>query len=401
MAIIQHLSLSGVLTFVLVIGILVFFHELGHFLFAKRFRMKVEDFSLGFGPRMIRLFYDGETEYNLRWLPIGGFVRIVGMEVEDANESAFEKERKRAMIAPAMRDTDTGFETTNTSTMAQEASEVSGAAPDGFNTRPIYQRFWVILGGPLFSFLLGWLVLCLIGVTVGMPDSIKATTAIEQVIPGKPAARAGLQKGDAITAIDGKTLSGGEEMINILHASANKSLSLAVRSSDGATRTVSLTPEAAPDAAGGKKTVGLIGIVPHLDVTGVKRVSLGASFAAGTRLTGQWFVAMAGLFSHPAALSAGVGGPVKIFKASQEASAQGSWSVMSLLGQLSLSLGLFNLLPVPILDGGHITLMVIEAVRRRKLSAEQTGYVTMAGLGLIGVVAILVMFRDVFGLFAH
>src|SRR5579859_7512192 len=101
-------GITGILTTILVIGILVFFHELGHFLFAKLFRMKVEDFSLGFGPRIIRLFHDGQTEYNLRWLPIGGFVRIAGMEIEDEAE-------RRLTGAGDRKD---GMTTTNAETMA-------------------------------------------------------------------------------------------------------------------------------------------------------------------------------------------------------------------------------------------------------------------------------------------
>jgi len=382
-------GITGILTTILVIGILVFFHELGHFLFAKLFRMKVEDFSLGFGPRIVRLFHDGQTEYNLRWLPIGGFVRISGMEIEDEAE-------RRLTGANERKD---GMTTTNAETMAQEAEEVSGIDPDGFNSRPIYQRFFVIAGGPAFSFLLGWLALCLMGVTFGLPTP-KTATVIEQVMPGMPAAQAGLHDGDTVRSIDGHSLVDGIDMVNILHASPGKQLTLEVSDQKGDIRTVHVTPQAGPDPSGNGKSVGLIGIRPVTEMGPTKRTNISESFRVGNSLTALWFQTIAHLFQRPAELKDNVGGPIRIFKETTKASQQGGTSVIMLLGQLSLSLGLFNLFPIPILDGGHLALMALEAARRRKLTAEQTSRVFLVGAAVMVLTAVAVFFKDVAGLFA-
>lgn len=383
------MSIFGVLTFILVLAVLVFFHELGHFLFAKLFRMKVEEFAIGFGPRLVRVFHDGETEYNIRALPLGGFVRIKGMEIEDAAE-------RRLTGATEVPDSDTsGMETTNMSTLSQEAADVSGADPDGFNNRPIYQRFWVILGGPLFSFLFGWLALCLLGVTFGIAEP-RVSTTIEQVVAGRPAAVAGLKAGDKVLTIDNKPMTSGNEMIDVLHDSANKPLAISVRDAKGTVRTVNVTPEAGPDPEGKRKEIGLIGIRPAPEAGDPKRVSLSESFDYGNKFTAFWFVRMAQVLTTPKELGASVGGPVAILRQSNSASQQGGSSVVSLLGQLSLSLGLFNLFPIPILDGGHLALMALEKVRGRKLTADQTNRVFTVGFVLMATLFLVILFKDIF-----
>ncbi len=416
------MSVIGVLTYLMILIVLVFFHELGHFLFAKLFRMKVEEFSIGIGNPKLRLFYDGQTEYNLRALPFGGFVRIKGMEIEDAVESRMTGASHPKIPAPepvptgavlsqntepspvvpapdavAPAHEPSGFETTNLSSLAQETAEVSGKDPDGFNSRPIYQRFWVILGGPLFSFLLGWLVFCLIGATLGLPNK-RPTNVIAEVAKGQPAARAGLAKGDRILAINAEPVTNGEAMVATLHNSAGKPLVLSVRDAKGVARSVSVTPVSAPDPEGKRPSIGLIGIVPGEEVELAKRVSLPESFAFGNHITGVWFNTMRALFARPKDLGRSVGGPIEILKASNKASQEGPVSVVFLMAQLSLSLGLFNLIPIPILDGGHLALMGVEAVRGRKLSVDQTNIVFMVGFALIGALVVFIVGRGLLGM---
>jgi regulator of sigma E protease len=419
------MSITGVLTFILVLAVLVFFHELGHFLFAKLFRMKVEEFAIGFGPRLLRVYHDGETEYNLRVLPLGGFVRIKGMEIEDATErrltgadakttdpvtgtpgrdaagltvpfnTVHHEQTRRALDGVAEPD-DYGFTTTNAQTLKQEAAEVDGVDPDGFNNRPIYQRFWVILGGPLFSFLFGWLALCLVGATFGVPQKAVTTTVIEQVIAGKPAARAGLLTGDKIVAINNEPVTDGKVMVDKIRSFPGKPITLTVESTKSETRTVSVTPDAAPNPQKSGETIGLIGIAPRSILSDYRRESLSDSFLHGTQMTGVWFVRMAQLLSTPKELGANVGGPVAILKQSNSASQEGGSSVMLLLGQLSLSLGLFNLFPIPILDGGHLALMALEKARGRKLTAEQTSRLFTAGFIVMATLFVVILFKDIF-----
>lgn len=375
-------AIQNILNFVLVIGVLVFFHELGHFLFAKLFKMKVEEFALGMGPRAIRLGYDGETEYTIRWLPIGGFVRIKGMEIEDSVES-------RLTGAGDKKRDDSDFETTNHGTMEQEAQEVSGSDPDGFNNRPIPQRFWVIFGGPLFSFLLGWLVLCSIGFTFGVPT--KSTIKIGSVAPNSVAQQAGLRTGEVIAAIDGKPAEDALNVLERIQQSAGKPLTLTLR--DGAARRdLTVTPKA--EEVNGK-TIGRLGFGPKEVVLESKRVSVAESFQIGNANMVLWFRAIGQLFTSFSRAKESVGGPVAIFETTRMASESGGASMMSLVGQLSLSLGLFNLFPIPVLDGGHLSLMGLEAIRKRKLSAEQTNRVFTAGLAILLMLFVAVMYKDI------
>jgi len=379
-------AIQNILNFILVIGVLVFFHELGHFLFAKLFKMKVEEFALGMGPRAIRLGYDGETEYTIRWLPIGGFVRIKGMEVEDSVES-----RLTGAGGDDRRDDrhHSGFESTNHGTLEQEAEEVSGADPDGFNNRPIPQRFWVIFGGPLFSFLLGWLLLCSIGFTFGVPT--KSTIRIGTVAPGSVAQQAGIRSGEVISAVNGKTAEDAGEVLKSIQQSPGKPLTLTLREG-AATRELTVTPK--PEQVGGD-TVGRLGFGPKEVVLESKRVSLAESFQIGNANLGIWFHAIGQLFTSFSKAKESVGGPVAIFETTRLASELGGGTMMSLIGQLSLSLALFNLFPIPVLDGGHLTLMGLEAIRKRKLTAEQTNRVFTAGLALLLMLFVAVMYKDI------
>jgi regulator of sigma E protease len=381
--------LTTALTFVLIFAVLVFFHELGHFLFAKFFKMRVEEFALGMGRPKLRLFSDGETEYTLRAIPLGGFVRIAGMEIEDAYES------RLTGTGPGDRRpeaADDGLETTNLRTLRQEEAEVAGVDPNGFNSRPIYQRFLVILAGPVFSFLLGWFALCTVGFLFGVPD--KTTLKINTVIAGGPAARAGMQEGDTFLSINDKPVESGEAVLTQIRNSAGTPMRFTVRTASGLERTISVTPEAG-SMEGEAKPVGQIKIQPRPVILSSRRLGLAESFAQGNSDVALWFKTIGKLFAS-GNLKNNVGGPVAIVKQTHEAVGIGGGLPMMLLGQLSLSLGFFNLLPIPILDGGHLALMFLEAIRRRKLTAEQTQRVFATGLAILGLFFVYVMVKDIF-----
>ena len=386
------MTIMGILTVLLVFTVLVVFHELGHFLAAKLFKMRVEEFAVGFGKRLFRVAFDGETEYNIRALPLGGFVRIAGMEIEDAAE----RRLTGATKMPAATDAHDGLETTNTRLIEQEEAEVSGAVKDGFNNRPIYQRFGVIAAGPLFSFLLGWLVLCIVGFTSGIPDKIRFQ--VGEVKPASVAQAAGLHAGDEFMQINHKPLE-FEDVLDTIHNSAGKPLTITVADADGKTRDVVVTPRAETIEG---KTVGLIGVVPGGRVLTTKRLGVGESITRGSMATAGWFLQMASLIKS-GAIKDNVGGTVAIFKQTQQAARHGATETLTLMGNLSLSLGFFNLLPIPVLDGGHLTLMGIEAVRRRKLTAEQTSRVFTAGLAVLAALFMFALFKDlgIANLFHH
>ncbi len=376
--------LQTALNFILILGVLVFFHELGHFGVAKFFKMRVEEFAFGFGKRLFRVAFDGQTEYTVRALPLGGFVRIAGMEIEDGVESRLTGGRR----------SEPGMETTNTALLEQEAAEEDGVVPDGYNSRPVYQRFLVILAGPVFSFLLGWLVLCLMGVTFGLPVG-PITNQIAAVVAGGAAERAGIKAQERITVVDGQPITNGEALVQTIRGAAGRPLRLTVQDAAGEKeRTVVVTPR--PEVIGGKR-VGLIGIRPG---SKLQRVGAATAFAFGNDKTVEFFQQMFGMFRKgPKEVGKNVGGVIAIVGATRQAVSAGPADVAYLLGTLSLSLGFFNLLPIPVLDGGHLTLLTLEAVRRRKLTAEQTQRVLMAGFAVIAVLFVVITFKDITRLF--
>jgi regulator of sigma E protease len=350
------MTLYGIFVFLVVFAILVFFHELGHFLAARSFRMRVEEFALGFGPGKLRLYYDGQTEYTIHPIPLGGFVKITGMELEDANDNAT-------------------------------------PVKDGFNSRPLYQRFIVILAGPLFSLLFGWLTLCLIGVTVGEPT--KRDIVAAQVVNGSVAAAAGVRAGESLIALNGKRTANTQSAIEEIRNSPNKPLVMTLKSENGSTRDLTLTPR--EETEGGVK-IGRIGVafreLPDMK-SPFRRMSLGESFQLGTEATGSWFQQMTRLV-RSGEIKDNVSGPVAIFDTTQKvAEIGGLGPPMELLGSLSLSLGLANLLPIPVLDGGYLMLFALEAIRRRKLTPRQTERVMLGGLAVLATLFVVVTFRDI------
>ena len=382
-------GLQKILTFVVIFAVLVFFHELGHFWLAKLFRMRVDEFALGFGPRLLRVGFDGQTEYNIRAVPLGGFVRIAGMDIEDAAE------RRLTGTAPAAapkEHAENSTETTNAVLMQQEAAEVDQADPNGFNSRPIYQRFLVILAGPVFSVFLGWLAFCSIGAIYGERGPV--TTRIAAVTAGDVAERAGLKVGDTVVAIDGKPLEDGISMVMAIRGSAGKPLRFTLQDQAGARREVTVTPRTERE---GGASVGKIGISPYAPP--LRRVGLARSFALGNEQLTEWLQQFAAIFSSARRVKDSLGGPIAIFQATGQAVDAGGPVPLLLLANLSLSIGLFNLLPIPMLDGGHLALLTLEGVRGRKLTAEQTQRVLVTGLAIIAFLFVWVMFNDITRLF--
>ncbi|GAB4466275.1 MAG: RIP metalloprotease RseP [Armatimonadaceae bacterium] len=379
--------------FALLFGLLVFFHELGHFLAAKSFRMIVEEFAFGFAWPLFKVKV-GETQYTVRALPLGGFVRIAGMEVEDNVESRMTGAGDHSAVSePAHTE-----EMIPPTPISEDVRHAPGLLPynhpDRFNNRPAYQRFLVYLAGPVFSFLFGWLALSLVGVVVGYPE--KTTMAVREIKQGSVAQEAGVQVGDTFVALNGKPVETMGEALDTIHDSAGKPIVFTLKGKDGQTREVTMTPR--EETIEGEK-VGLIGITPRPVILSSKRQSLPESFADGTKMTGVWFKTITGVFSSFQRVKENVGGPVAIFRETATATEVGGAFPMLLFGQLSLSLGLFNLFPIPILDGGHMLLIGIEVIRGKKLTAEQTNRVLVAGLAVILVLFVTVMFKDISGLF--
>lgn len=325
---------------VVLLGTLVFFHELGHFLMAKLLRIRVEEFAFGFGPKWLRLFKLGDTEYTVHPVPLGGFVKLAGME-------------------PGQED-----------------------APGGFNTKPWWKRFLVYGSGPAMSFVLAYLIFSTLGMAIGLPVT---TNRIDFVDKGSIAEKAGLRKGDVIIKIDDEPIESGEEMVGIIHRSPGKELVLLVQRGEQLI-TIRATPK--PGKLG--KDIGLLGFAPAQEL---RRVGLEESVREGTKATTVFIEAIVkALFSRE--VKENVGGPISIVAATKASVEGGLGHFLQLMGILSLSLGIINLLPIPIIDGGQMVLLVVEGIRRRRLSPKTLELAQRIGLTVIAVIFVLIMYLD-------
>lgn len=345
--------------FLLTIGILVVAHEFGHFIVAKWCGMRVEEFAVGFGPKWIVLARRGETEYTIRPLPLGGFVRIAGMESHDENP-----------------------------------------APGTFFSKPIWQRNAVVLAGPIMSLLLGYVIFSIMGMTVGLEIG-KPLNRVAQVIPGSEAERMGLKSGDIIVEINKEPIRDGEHMMKVIHSSPGKKLFVRVKR-DGQLVLLSGTPkeyevEEVKDGQKQVKKEGRLGFYPSFET---KRLSPWESLVAGTRITINLIRAIPEhLLTEKVKDS--VGGPVAIVQMTHTAAKEGLHRVLSFMAALSISLGIFNLLPIPILDGGHLMLYFVEWLRGgRRLTAKQQMAVQMVGLAILLSILVLVTANDITRLIA-
>ena len=211
--------LVGLLLFFVTLGILVFVHEMGHFLAAKSVGVTVDEFALGFGPRLVTLLRRGGTDYTIRALPLGGFVSMAGMQPEDV------------------------------------------AVPNGLMSKPSWARAWVFIAGPLMNVVLAFLVLCSMGMVTGIPE--EQSTRVFQVVRGSEAERIGLRTGDEVLAINGVPMKSGPQIIEAIKSHPGQQIVLTWKHG-GETTTVRATPRPEPEAPGKPKIVGRLGFLQGL-----------------------------------------------------------------------------------------------------------------------------------------
>ena len=339
------------LTFVasiFVFGILIFFHELGHFAVAKFVGIKVHEFSLGFGPKLLTL-PKGDTSYNLRILPLGGFVRMAGM---DPNEKDEEDDGR------------------------------------GFNSKTVGQRIAVIFAGPLMNFLLAVLLFSTIFIFQGIPV---ATTVISEVIPDFPAAKSGIMAGDRILAVDGQPVDSWEELSGTLSQKPEQEIEVTVLR-DGVEKSFRVF------TARDENNTGKLGIYPE---QGLSKGNLFQALALGADYTARitWmildFVAKMILGQTPA----DVGGPVRVVSEIGKAAQVGFFFLLQLSAFLSINLGLFNLFPIPALDGSRILFLFWEKVRGRPVDPVKENFIHLIGFGLLLLLIVVITYNDILQVF--
>lgn len=430
----------------ILLGILIFVHELGHFLFAKLTNVKVLKFSLGFGPKVLGKKY-GETEYLISAVPLGGYVKMLG---EESGDEISDEDRARA-----------------------------------YNLQPVGKRILIVLAGPFFNIVFAALVFALIsasGVPIPYPDigrveenspaaraglisgdrvmaidgsavkgwddiesfinrnrgetllfTIKRGGAVKElsvtpekkaekdlfgesrevwnlgispllypdigdVTKGSPAEKAGLQKGDRIVEVEGIALKTWQDMTAIIHESPGKPLKFSIKRGERLTE-VTITPEKSTISlpGGEKKEIGLIGVRP-LGNDFIKRYGPVEAIHFGVMKT--WDVSVLTVVSIAKLIqriipAETIGGPILIFQMAGQQAAHGPLSFFTFLAVISINLGVLNLLPIPMLDGGHVLFLLIETVRRRPVSEKVIMIAQRAGLAVIITLMIFAFYNDI------
>ncbi|EKD34282.1 MAG: hypothetical protein ACD_75C02406G0001, partial [uncultured bacterium] len=347
--------MNTIFSFVLVLGLLIFVHEFGHFLFAKLFGVRVLKFSLGFGPRVAGKVV-GETEYVISAFPLGGFVKMFG---ENPDEQQIADAEKKVSFAH----------------------------------KPVWQRFCIVLAGPLFNLLFAVLLFFLVFTFVGIPTPVE-TTRIGKVNENSPAAQAGLQKDDEILRINGRETLVWQDVLEQVKASAGSPLSIVVRRG-AETVTVEVVPviDALRNEFGEEvEKRFMIGIMradertwePSSLTTALQKACLQTWMYI--TLTVMGFIKII----QQVIPASEIGGPILIAQIAGEQMKAGWLNFIYFMALLSVNLGILNLLPIPVLDGGHLVFITIEGLRRKPMDERAQIIAQQVGIGLLGTLMVFV-----------
>jgi regulator of sigma E protease len=386
----------------LVFGLVVFVHELGHFLAAKAMGVYAPRFSIGFGPALWRHRW-GETEYVLALLPLGGYVRMASREdqatafLEGGSEEPQVPEVGGNAVPPMVAGPE------NTRDWDPNAMKPFGPKPipehRWFESKPLAARLFILIAGVTMNAVLA--IVLEVG-TLAAYGRPYYPAVIDSVVAGRPAERAGLVKGDSVVSVDGTPVRDFQALIGQVSTAAGRTITLDVVR-DGVHRTVNVQPEVAEvenQITGKKERLGRIGAAPRQKLA---RDPLPFSAAVVGGWNKTWENAsgivqiVRGLFSGDVPTSQ-LGGPIAIGYVSVQAARGGIETLVLLIAFLSINVAVLNLLPVPILDGGQILLNVLETAKGSAFSARTREYILRAGLLAIALLFALVMFNDIKGL---
>jgi regulator of sigma E protease len=362
-----------VVPFLFVLTIVVFFHELGHFLVARWAGVKVLTFSVGFGPELAGFNDRHGTRWKLSAIPLGGYVKFFGDESEASTPSA-------ASLA----------------TMSEEDRKVS------FHHKKVAPRAAIVAAGPIANFLLAIVIFAGLFTFFGKPS---ANARVDTVQADSAAAAAGIQPGDVIKAIDGTAIESFSDMQRIVSTRAGQTLSLDIKRGDS-NIVIRATPNLreVKDNFGNTHRVGVLGITRASSPEDATNTKVDPITAVGLGAKETWFVidrtlAYIGDVFTGRQSADQIGGPIRIAQISGQVSTIGLAALIHLAAVLSVSIGLLNLFPVPLLDGGHLLYYAVEAVRGRPLSerAQEMGF--RVGLALVLMLMIFATYNDILHIF--
>lgn len=375
----------------LVLGGLIFFHELGHFAVARSLGMGVSTFSLGFGPKILKHKW-GKTEYALSLVPLGGYVALVGEQDDSELPEGFTKE-------------------------------------ESFSLRPAWQRLLVVAAGPVANMLLAWILCWILAFGWGTPQLLPQVGGL---VENGPAAKAGVQAGDTIVSIDGQAINDWEDMTHAIARSDGQPLSIVLQRPAKAATTApegesQTNQDAAPsdpagvasDLRGTPATMLTVEIIPEMSVRKTIFGEDEKAWLVGIRNTGAVRLVEHGFLGSAAAGAAQasdmlaltwksfvklaqrvvpldqVGGPIMIMQMVGKQAHEGIAGVLALAALISINLGVLNLLPIPVLDGGQIVFCLWEMIFRRPINAKVQEYAMRAGVALLVGLMLLATYNDI------
>jgi regulator of sigma E protease len=355
-----------IIPFLFGLSVVVFFHELGHFLIARLCGVRVLTFSVGFGPEIAGFNDRYGTRWKLSWIPLGGYVKFFG----DDNAASVPDEATVANMTEAER-------------------------RQSFFHQPVGRRAAVVAAGPIANFILAIAIFAVIFAIYG-----RHTTAaqVDSVQPDSAAAAAGFQPGDVVLAIDGRTIESFSDMQRIVIANAGRTLSFQI-DRGGAPMTLTATPalKRGKDGFGNNSCNAVLGVTRS--TTDVKTEHVGPLSAVWLGAKETWSI-IDRTFSYIGGLFAGrecadqLGGPIRIAQISGQVATLGFMPMLNLVAALSVSIGLLNLFPIPLLDGGHLLFYGIEATRGRPLSAKVQEIGFRIGFAIVAMLIIFTVFND-------
>ncbi|WP_050181416.1 RIP metalloprotease RseP [Domibacillus robiginosus] len=413
--------MNTVIAFIVIFGSLVFFHELGHFIFAKRAGILCREFAIGFGPKIFA-HKKGETVYTIRLLPLGGYVRMAGEDPETAELKAgqrigviFNEKGEAVNLIVNGRDRFKDARTIEIETADLEHGLTISGYEEGeeelqtypihrealitedqlstqiapydrqFNSKTLPQRAMAIFAGPLFNFILAFIVFVVLAMIQGIPTD---EPKLGEVIDNGAAVEAGLKENDQVLSINGENMTSWKEIVTVIQENPGKELTFVIER-EGEQLTVPVTPDT--ETAEGE-TFGRIGVYSPFEHSVLGSFTYGAKEVytwtkliinvLGTIVTGQFSLDM-------------LSGPVGIYVSTDTVAQSGIFNLAKWAGVLSINLGIMNLLPLPALDGGRLLFFLYEAVRGKPVDRRMEGMVHFVGFALLMLLMIMVTWNDI------
>ncbi|MDC3414107.1 RIP metalloprotease RseP [Aquibacillus sp. 3ASR75-11] len=417
--------MTTIIAFIFMFGLLVFVHELGHLIFAKRSGMLAREFAIGFGPKIFSFMWD-ETVYTIRLLPVGGYVRVAGedpeiIELKPGHHIGLEfneqqkvnkiivnnksKHSHARVIEVEKADLDHSlkihgyevdedekliFDVDPKAFFVMDEKETQIAPYDRqFASKTIPQRAMQLFAGPMMNFVLAIFVFLIIGLIQGVPAE---EAIIGDVQPDSAALEAGFQKGDKVVQIEGESIRTWEEFTKIIQDNPEEELTMLINRNDQ-TQELTVIPQKVETQG---TTIGQIGVQLALEKSVIKSVqnSVVQTYEwtklilvnLGMLVTGQFSIDM-------------LSGPVGIYDATDQFVQRGLYTYLTWTAALSINLGIINLLPLPALDGGRLLFVGIEAVRGKPIDPQKEGVVHFIGFALLMLLMIVVTWNDIQRLF--